>query len=343
VVTPEIDDRFMRTALREARKGLGKTSPNPAVGAVLVLKNKIISRGHHRAAGEPHAEVECLRGVRGTIPRRAVMYLTLEPCSTVGRTGPCTNAIIRSGIKSAVVGSLDVNPRHRGRGIALLREAGIDVRVGILSKECSILNEAFNKWIVTRMPFVIAKCGMSLDGRLTRRSAEPRWITTIAARRHAHQLRATVDAILVGAETIRKDNPRLTVRGAAGAKQPYRVILTRSGKLPRNAQILRDRFKARTLIYAKQRLRSVLADLGRKDITSVLIEGGGEVLGEALDAGLIDKVQIYLGPILTGGPTIAFGQQGTATTQQAARVEGVSFTNIAKNICVTGYPKFPVG
>ena len=126
MVTPDIDDRFMRAALGEARKGLGKTSPNPAVGAVLVAKNKIVARGHHRAAGEPHAEVECLKGVRGAMARGVVMYLTLEPCSTVGRTGPCTDAIIRSGIKSVVIGSLDVNPRHRGRGIALLRDAGID-------------------------------------------------------------------------------------------------------------------------------------------------------------------------------------------------------------------------
>src|SRR5262249_43906760 len=162
-------------------------------------------------------------------PTRATLYVTLEPCSTAGRTGLCTDAMIKAQVKNVVVGATDVNPRHCGRGIVKLRNAGIRVREGILAEECTRLNEAFNKWIVTSPPFGIAKCGMSLDGRLPRRPGEPRWITEPAARREVHQLRARVDAVLVGAETVRTDNPRLTVRGLRGARQPLRVVLTRSG------------------------------------------------------------------------------------------------------------------
>src|SRR5213075_1121603 len=156
-----------------------------------------------------HAEIECLRNFTDDVPARATLYVTLEPCSTVGLTAPCTTAIIKAGVKNVVVGTTDVNPRHFGRGITQLRNAEVNVRDGILAEECARLNEAFNKWIVSGRPFVIAKCGMSLDGRLTRRSGERRWLTDATARRHAHRLRAYVDAILVGAETVRADNPRL--------------------------------------------------------------------------------------------------------------------------------------
>src|SRR5207249_11566215 len=170
-----------------------------------------------------------------------------------------------------VVGTIDVNPRHSGKGITQLRNAGVKVREGILADECTRLNEAFNKWIISGRPFVIAKCGMSLDGRLTRRAAEHRWITGPSARRHAHELRARVDAVLVGAETVRVDNPRLTVRGVRRSRQPWRVVLTRSGRLPGQADLFSDKFAARTLIYKRKSLPSVLKDLGKRGVTSVLI------------------------------------------------------------------------
>src|SRR6202011_1446713 len=214
------DERFMREALSEAQKSLGDPSPNPAVGAVLVSQNRIVARGHHRRAGLPHAEVECLHGLKRRVPKDAVLYVTLEPCSSVGRTGACTDAIMRAGVKSVVIGATEPNPRHRGRAIEVLRDAGIKVLPGVLAEECAVLNEAFNKWIATGIPFVIAKCGMSLDGRLTRPSREGRWITSTTARHHAHELRARVDAILVGAETIRNDNPRLTARNGSRVRQP---------------------------------------------------------------------------------------------------------------------------
>jgi len=337
--TAVLDQRFMHAALKEAEKALGQTSPNPAVGAVLVVNNRIMAKGHHRAAGREHAEIECLRNFAASVPSHATLYVTLEPCSTIGRTSPCTNAIIKAGVKRVVVGAVDLNPRHQGNGIAQLRSAGIKVRQGILAEECARLNEAFNKWIVTRRPFVIAKCGMSLDGRLTRPPGEPRWITDAAARREAHQLRASVDAVLVGAETVRADNPRLTVRGVGGARQPWRVVLTRSRRLPPRAHLFRDRFAKRTLIYKGRPLAAVLQDLGKRSVMSVLIEGGGKVLGEALDARLIDKVQLYLGSILTGGPAIAFSGHGVGTTANAIRFNRISYQQIGQSVCITAYPE----
>jgi diaminohydroxyphosphoribosylaminopyrimidine deaminase / 5-amino-6-(5-phosphoribosylamino)uracil reductase len=334
------DEQFMRAALKEARKALGRTSPNPAVGAVLVSNNKIIAKGHHRKAGGPHAEVECLSRFGAVRPADATLYLTLEPCSTVGRTGACTEKIIQSGIRAIVIGAIDVNPQHHGRGAKILQDAGIEVRVGVLAEECTVLNEAFNKWITTGRPFVIAKCGMSLDGRLTRPKGESRWVTGPPARRDAQVLRAQVDAIIVGAETIRTDDPRLTVRDVRNAKQPWRVVLTRSGKLSPRARVFRDRFAERTLIYRRKPLNLVLQDLGKKNITSVLIEGGGQILSQALDAALIDKIQVYLGPILTGGPVIAFAGRGTSDTQHAAHLERVSYRKLADTVCVIGYPRF---
>src|ERR1043166_4001662 len=237
-MTTDRDEEFMRAALAEAKKALGRTSPNPAVGAVLAIDNRIVAKGHHREAGGAHAEIDCLRNVGAPVPAQATLYVTLEPCSTAGRTAPCTDAITEAGVTNVVVGATDPNPRHSGRGIVKLRNAGVRVRDGVLAQECTRLNEAFNKWIVTGQPFVIAKCGMSLDGRLTRPPNESRWITGRDARRDAHRMRARVDAVLVGAETVRADNPRLTVRGVRGARQPWRIVLTRSGKLPHQAHLL---------------------------------------------------------------------------------------------------------
>ncbi len=329
----------MRAALHEAKKALGQTSPNPAVGAVLVINNRIVAKGHHREAGRDHAEIECLRDFGAPVPARATMYVTLEPCSTAGRTGPCTNAILSAGVRNVVVGTADVNPRHSGKGIMQLRNAGVTVREGILADECARLNEGFNKWISSGRPFVIAKCGMSLDGRLTRAAVESRWITGRSARRHARELRTRVDAVLVGAETVRVDNPRLTVRSTRWARQPWRIVLTRSGKLPRHAHLFSDQAAARTLIYKRKTLSTVLKDLGKRAITSVLIEGGGEVLGQALDARLIDKVQLYLGPVLSGGPVIAFPGRGAVNAANALRLSRVSYQRIGQSVCISGYPE----
>jgi diaminohydroxyphosphoribosylaminopyrimidine deaminase/5-amino-6-(5-phosphoribosylamino)uracil reductase len=287
------DEHFMRAALAEARKGVGRTSPNPAVGAVLVVGGRVVAKGHHRQAGAPHAEIECLQNFRKPPPRNATLYVTLEPCSTTGRTPPCTEAIQRSGVQNVVTGAVDPNPAHSGRGLGLLRDAGVNVRSGVLAGECAALNVAFNKWITTKRPWVIAKCGMSLDGRLTRAPGEDQWLTSAASRRHANRTRAEVDGIVIGAETLRRDDPRLTVREKRGGRQPWRIVLTRSNRLPKEAQLFTDRFAARTLVFRNQRLEEVLEELGQREITSVLIEGGGDVLGQALDARLVDEAVSY--------------------------------------------------
>jgi diaminohydroxyphosphoribosylaminopyrimidine deaminase/5-amino-6-(5-phosphoribosylamino)uracil reductase len=335
------DIGMMRAALREARKGLGRTSPNPAVGAVLMINRGVASKGHHALAGLAHAEIECLRRLKKPVPKKAVLYVTLEPCSTFGRTGPCTEAIIQAGVQHVVIGAPDPNPRHAGRGIEVLTKAGLEVRSGVLADECSALNEAYNKWITTKRPFVIAKCGMSLDGRLSRPPGETRWITSAASRAHAHRLRGQVDAILIGAETLRVDNPRLTFRGVRGARQPWRIVLSQSGSLPQQAHLFSDRFQERTIVCNEENLEALLRDLGEKEITSVLIEGGGEILGQALDQRLVDKVQLYVGHIFSGGPVLAFARLGAGSTQEAPRLDRVRYQRIGQDICVIGYPVYP--
>ena len=305
------DQRYMRLALQEAARGVGRTSPNPAVGAVIVRGGRVLARGFHHAAGQPHAEIEALRALRRPAQARgAAMYVTLEPCSTHGRTGPCTTAILQAGLGRVVIGATDPNPSHAGRGIGILEAGGVEVRAGVLGDECARLNRAFNRWIVTGWPWVIAKAALTLDGRLARPPGEDRWLSGPAARAHAHRQRARVDAILIGAGTLRVDNPRLTVRGVPGgkdgpARQPWRVVLTRSGDLPAGAHLFTDEWKERTLIFRREPLAQVLAELGRRQITSVLIEGGGNVLGQAFEEELVDEVQFYLTPLLAGGPVVA--------------------------------------
>lgn len=331
------DERFMRAALREAARGLGQTSPNPAVGAVIVRGGKVIARGFHRRAGLPHAEVEAIRALaKPELARGATIYVTLEPCSTHGRTPPCVEAIIAAGFARVVVGTLDPNPAHAGRGIDLLRAAGLDVATSVLEEECRALNPGFNRWIVTGLPLVIAKAGMSLDGRITRPPGEGQWLTSEASRADAMQLRARVDAILIGANTLRHDNPRLTIRGIENARQPWRIVVTRSGELPRDAHLFTDEHRDRTLVFRGKSLRAVLRDLGRRQITSVLIEGGMRVLGEAFDQRLVDEVRFYVAPILTGGPTLAVGGRGVGASADAVRIENPTYRRIGDDLCLSG-------
>src|SRR5438094_5149552 len=211
---PLIDTHFMRLALRLARRGYGRTSPNPMVGAVLVRNEKIIGRGWHRRAGEPHAEIEAIRDVerRGGSARGATLYVTLEPCSTHGRTPACTEAIRTAGIRRVVAATTDANPKHAGRGFQILRRAGIEVVTGVLAEESDRLNEAFNHWIVHRTPFVTVKPAMTLDGKIATAAGESKWITGEKARGQAMKLRHGADAILAGVNTVLADDPSLTAR-----------------------------------------------------------------------------------------------------------------------------------
>ena len=330
------DAKYLRAALREAKRGLGQTSPNPAVGAIIVRGGRIIARGFHHAAGQPHAEIEAIRALKNpALAHGATLYVTLEPCSTHGRTPPCCDAIRAAGFGRVVVGAIDPNPAHAGRGLRLLRNAGIEVTHGVLAEECTALNRAFNHWVVTKMPWVIAKAGLSLDGRLTRPPGEGQWLTSVASRAHAMQLRAQVDAILIGAGTLRADNPQLTVRGLPGARQPWRIVLTRSGRLPKKAHLFTDTHRERTLVYRGQSLRTVLRDLGRRQITSVLIEGGGEILGQAFDRRLVDEVSFYLAPLLCGGPGV-IGGRGAASTAESPRLTAIRYERLGDDLHIAG-------
>jgi diaminohydroxyphosphoribosylaminopyrimidine deaminase/5-amino-6-(5-phosphoribosylamino)uracil reductase len=338
------DDKFMMAALAEARRGLGQTSPNPAVGAVIVRGGKVVASGFHRRAGLPHAEIEALRALKKpALANGATIYVTLEPCSTHGRTPPCVGAIIEAGFKRVVIGTIDPNPAHAGRGVKLLRAAGIEVTTDVMEVECRELNAAFNHWIVTQTPLVIAKAGMSLDGRLTRPPGEGQWLTNTAARTDAHRLRAQVDAILIGAETLRRDNPRLTVRGVRGARQPWRIVLTRSGQLPEDAHLFTDAHCERTLVYYGKSLANVLRDLGKRQITSVMIEGGGSVLGEAFDRRLVQRAHFYFAPLLCGGPTVVLGGRGVGSSAEAPTIRNPVYTQLGDNLRLTGEVEYPGG
>jgi len=329
----------MQAALAEARRGLGATSPNPAVGAVMVRGDQIIGSGWHRKAGLPHAEIEALRSLADpALAKGATLYVTLEPCSTHGRTPPCSQAILEAGIRRVVIGTLDPNPAHAGRAVDILRAAGLEVRGGVLEEECRRLNLAFNKWIVTRMPWVIAKAGMSLDGRITRPPDAPRWITNAASRADTHRMRAQVDAILIGGETLRVDNPQLTVRGLPGEapRQPWRVIVSRSGNLPPEATVFTDEHCDRTLVFAGRALRSVLEELGQREMISVLIEGGMRVLGEAFDERLVDQVCLYVAPLLLGGPKLVLGGLGAGSTAEAPRIINPQYERFGDDLRLWG-------
>lgn len=328
----------MREALAEARKGLGKTHPNPAVGAVVVRGDRIVGRGWHHAAGRPHAEIEALKDAGSA--RGATLYVTLEPCSTTGRTPPCTQALVDAGVSRVVYGATDPNPRHAGRAAAILRRSGISVTHGVLADECAALNRAWNKWIATGMPHVIAKAGMTLDGRISSPPGQ-RWITSAASRRDAMRLRASAQAILVGGETVRTDDPQLTVRGIRGATQPLRAVWTRSGRLPAKAKIFTDAFRDRTLVFRGQSLRAALRALGRRGVACVLIEGGGRVLGEAFDRKLVDEICFYMAPLLAGGPVPAVGGRGVGSNAEALALHDIQFTPIGNDVRLTARVERP--
>ena len=327
------DEEFMREAIREARKGAGATHPNPAVGAVIVSGRTIVAKGWHRAAGSPHAEIEALKSARQRA-RGATLYVTLEPCSTQGRTPPCTRAIIEAGLARVVFGATDPNRKHSGRAAALLSRAGIEVQAGVLAGPCAALNPEWNKWISTGMPYVIAKAAMTLDGRINS-PPESRWITGKASRQDAMKLRSRVQAILVGGGTVRVDDPQLTVRGISNSSQPLRVVWTRSGQLPASARIFTDEYRDRTIVLTGISLGSALRELGSREIASVLIEGGGRVLGEAFDAALVDEVCFYMAPILVGGAIPVTSGRGVRDNEHAVRLSSVQFKRIGSEVRLT--------
>jgi diaminohydroxyphosphoribosylaminopyrimidine deaminase/5-amino-6-(5-phosphoribosylamino)uracil reductase len=367
---------FMRLALGLAWRGYGHTSPNPMVGAVLVKRGRIIGQGWHRRAGEPHAEIEALRDAerRGLSPRGATLYVTLEPCCTSGRTPPCTEAILRAGIARVVTAATDPNPQHAGRGFAILRSAGVTVTPGLLAGAATRLNEAFNHWIVHRLPFVTVKAALTLDGKIATATGQSKWITGEAARRHAMDLRAGADAMLAGINTVLADDPSLTVRlpglprppswlqsanfeTGSPARKPAsptcqtqrkpvrRLILDARARTPLDAKLVSDEWAASTTVFvgstAPARRREALAHrvnlvvapeitegesraarrqgtrparsshprldlswilrrLGGEEVSSLLVEGGGEVNASFFEQRLVQRVAFYYAPRILG-------------------------------------------
>jgi diaminohydroxyphosphoribosylaminopyrimidine deaminase/5-amino-6-(5-phosphoribosylamino)uracil reductase len=362
-----LDEKYMAIALRLALKAAGRTSPNPMVGAVVVRNGRVVARGWHRKAGEPHAEAIALAKA-GAAAKGATLYVTLEPCShTNKRTPPCSPLVIQSGVKRVVIAMIDPNPRVSGNGVRVIRKAGIEVITGILEREAQQLNEAFIKHVTKKVPFVTLKIAQTLDGKIATATGESKWITGEEARREGHRLRNRHDAILVGINTVLKDDPSLTTRIPEG-RDPVRVIVDSRLRIPLTAKVLTQRSTAGTIIatlarapmakVAKVRaagaevlfvkndrgrvdLRDLMRQLGKVDIMSVLLEGGAEVHAAALKAGIVDKVVIFIAPMLmTGKDSLcSIGGLSPKKLAQSIQLRDIVLRQVGKDIMVEGYVK----
>jgi len=367
----------MRRALALARRGYGKTSPNPMVGAVLVKGGKIIGQGWHHCAGEPHAEIEALRDAerRKNSPKGATFYVTLEPCCTHGRTPPCTDAINAAGIKRVVAAATDPNPQHAGRGFRILRRAGVALEHGVLAEEAMKLNEAFNHWIVQRKPFVTVKAAMTLDGKIATASGESKWITGEEARAEGMRLRTGADAILIGVNTVLADDPSLTVRTGApvsnparagletGAPRLRRIVLDSQARTPLTTKVASDEFAGLTTIVVSKDapakrvaalakraqvwtaplrggridLRWVLRKLGGEKVTSLLVEGGGEVNASFLLGGFAQRVAFFYAPKILGGRDSrkAVAGEGARSLNEILNLHDVEWSRVGEDLMMT--------
>lgn len=354
------DSTFMARALELAAKGRGQTSPNPMVGCVVVRDGRIVGEGYHHKAGEPHAEVNAVKAA-GTV-RNATLYITLEPCCHHGRTPPCTDLLISEKPARVVVAMPDPNPVVSGKGIFELRNAGITVDVGVLEDEARRLNEVFCKYIVTQMPFVIAKCGMSLDGKIATRTGDSKWVTGEESRAMVHRIRNEVDAILVGSRTVMIDDPSLTTRiREEKGKDPVRIILDADNYLDPAARVFRKESNAPTWVAVPDErniegadevlrispglggldMRLLMRELASREITSVLIEGGGTTLASAFGAGIVDKVMFFVAPKIIGGreAITAVEGEGIARMNEAIALERMQATPVGEDILLEAYVK----
>ena len=356
------DEALMERALALAMRGWGRVSPNPMVGAVVVADGRVVGEGAHEGPGLPHAEVVALREA-GERARGASLFTTLEPCSHQGRTPPCVDAVIAAGIARVVAATTDPNPIVDGRGIARLREAGIEVMTGVHAAEAARINAAFAKHIRTGIPFVIWKTASSLDGKVASRDGTSRWITGEAARRDVHRLRAWSDAILVGAGTVVADDPSLTVRDPEYVgRPPFRVLADAAGRVPPSGDLFddeaptivatteragRDRREAwraagaEVLVYAPGSdgmvpVGELLGDLGKRDVQGVLLEGGPTLAWSAVEEGTVDRVVAYLAPALIGGAEApsALGGRGFAPVGRALRLDLVEAETVGGDLRV---------
>lgn len=358
-------EMYMKLALQTAAAAKGQTEPNPLVGAVIVNDNRIVGIGAHLKAGEPHAEIHALR-MAGEQARGGTIYVTLEPCSHHGRTGPCAEAIIEAGISKVVVAAQDPNPLVSGRGIRMIREAGIEVEAGVCEEESVRMNEVFNAYIVRKRPFVTMKSAITLDGKIATAASHSKWITSEAARADVHRLRNESGAILVGVNTVLKDDPELTTRIANG-RNPVRIIVDSTLRIPLDAKVVRDG-KAATWVFAAANhnaerrkalealgvrvyatsgedavhLSELLDLLGGQSISSLLVEGGGEVNASFMASKLVDKLVLYVAPKLVGGrnaPTFLEGS-GIESMDDAIQFSHIELDKIGQDYRFTGYPKW---
>lgn len=362
------DEAFMDEALDLAARARGRTSPNPLVGAVVVKDGRVVGRGYHHRAGTPHAEVHALREA-GDAARGATLYVTLEPCAHHGRTPPCVDAVEAAGVARVVAAMADPNPLVSGRGFAHLRRAGVLVEVGVREEQARRLNESFAKFIRTGFPFVVLKSALSLDGKIAAAGGDSRWVTGEEARRHAHQLRNSLDAVMVGVGTVLADDPQLTCR-LPGGRDPIRVVVDSLARTPPAARVnaVRRQSPAPTIVAMtpaapeEQRraleaagaevlvidgpgprvdLRLLLAELGRRGITSVLLEGGATLAGSAHQAGLVDKYVFYYAPKLVGGVGAPgpLGGDGVQRMAEARPLRITAVERLGEDLLVEAYPE----
>ncbi len=358
------DEYYMRMVLELAKKGEGSTSPNPMVGAVLVKNGKILAKGYHKRAGLPHAEIEALRRA-GNRARGATLYVNLEPCNHFGKTPPCTDRIIKEGLRRVVIGMCDPNPINDGRGIEKLRQSGITIKCGVLENESKKLNRVFKTYTTKKRPFVTLKVAQSLDGKIATSSGRSRWITNESSRDFIHDLRGRVDAVLVGVKTVIKDDPLLNSRIKKPKNQPIRIILDSKLRTPRKSRVLKDK-SSRVIIATgedlpKKRisefrkigvdvvsfkkkdnmvdLRSLLKYLADEGISHLLVEGGGTVIANFLNKELADEMLIFIAPKIIGGRDAVTSVEGRGIREvdQAVELKDMELKRFDKDILIKGY------
>lgn len=335
----KIDKKYMHIALQLAAKAEGLTSPNPMVGAVIVKGGRVIGKGFHKRCGLAHAEINALNDAGLKRLNGAVLYVTLEPCDHFGRTPPCTDAIIKSGIKSVVIGMKDPNPVNNGKGIRKLNKNGVKTSVGILEDEARMLNKAYIKFITKKMPYVTVKIAESLDGKIATRTGDSRWITSIDSRLFVHQLRGRVDAVMVGANTVIKDNP-LLISKTSRLKQPIRVVVCGKRRIPPSSRIF-SRTEISPVILADSRkgrvnLKKLLRSLASLDVAHVLVEGGGELIASLVKEKLVDQFLFFIAPKIIGGKdaVCSVGGKGIAKIAQAADLKNIKLKKFKKDIMI---------
>jgi diaminohydroxyphosphoribosylaminopyrimidine deaminase / 5-amino-6-(5-phosphoribosylamino)uracil reductase len=349
------NEELIRRTFELARQSGGANFPNPMVGAVLVKNGRIIGEGFHRQYGDHHAEIDALKNATESVAG-ATLYVNLEPCChTHKQTPPCAQRLIQEKIKKVVIANLDPNPLVNGQGIKLLQAAQIEVEHGVLAPEGELLNEVFFHAQKLQRPFVHLKLATSLDGKIALPSGESQWITGAAARTHVHEQRAHSQAVMIGAGTLRADNPRLNVRlpDYQGA-QPYRVIFTTSGKLPNDSQLFNDEYKERTLVYTQapytnaprgievvkiDQLEAALRDLFARKLISLYLEGGAQLSAAFMQAGLVDRVSVYLNPSFLGAGPGAMGDLGLKQLAQRPQLTQVTGQWLGEDFCLTGRTK----